>query len=111
MDPRSPQNDAPTADDARDAAREHILSYADSVADWLAKACDTPAGREPLDVSALTEVEVISGTPALLMAVLMTGNNNTQALRAVYRLRELAAMAFRVEIDGRTASILAGAAS
>ena len=99
-DPRTDDDEALSADDARDMATDHVLSYAESVADWLAKACDTPAGRAALDVSALSAGQVIEGTPATLLAVLMTGDN-TQALRALHRLRELAGRAFAAEVAER----------
>lgn len=105
MDPRTENSDAVTEDEARAEATEQTLSYAESVADWLAKACDTPAGREPVRVLELTPMRIISGGPDLLLTVLMAGDN-TQVLRAVHRLRELAAIEFRPAIDSRTASIL-----
>ena len=92
--------------EARDQATDVVLSYAESVADWLAQACNTDAGREPLDVSVLTDMQVIDGSAATLLAVVMTGDNK-QVLRAVHRLREMAATAYVVEIESRAAELLA----
>ena len=94
-----------TEEQAESDATDYILSHAESMADWLAKACDTPAGREPLDVRALEPVQIMEGAAPMLMAVLMNGDN-TQALRALHRLRELAAVEFKREIDERAASLL-----
>ena len=107
LDPRTPEPDLSvmTQDEAQSEAAEQILSHAESVADWLAKACDTPAGREPLDVRALEPVQIMEGAAPMLLAVLMNGDN-TQALRALHRLRELAAVEFKREIDERAASLL-----
>lgn len=110
MDPRTEvDDDALTEDDARSEATDQILSHAESVADWLAKACDTDEGRMPLDVTPLDALAIIEGSPAVLLTVLMNGNN-TQALRAMHRLRELAAANFRIEIEERTADLLREAA-
>lgn len=101
--------DAPlTLQDATDEAAEQVLSHSESVADWMAKACDCDAGREPLDVRALEPVQIIEGAVPMLLAVLMNGDN-TQALRALHRLRELAAAEFKSEIDQRAAAILEAA--
>jgi hypothetical protein len=101
--------DAPmTPAQAHDEATDQILSFAESVADWMAKACDTPAGRLPLDVRGLEPLQIIEGSPALLVSVLMNGDNS-QVLRAVYRLREMAAKNFAAEIDERAAELLAAA--
>jgi hypothetical protein len=97
-----------TAEQAHDEATDQILSFAESVADWMAKACDCEEGRLPLDVSALEPLQIIEGLPALLVAVLMNGDNS-QVLRAVYRLREMAAKNFAAEIDERAAELLAAA--
>lgn len=109
MDPRTPEpdDDALTADDARSEATDQVLSYAEGVADWLAKACDCDAGRQPLDVRALDAVQIMEGPPHLLLTVLMNGDN-TQALRALHRMRDLAAKHFAPEIDSRAAQLLAG---
>lgn len=106
LDPRTDDSDDLTPDDARQQATDQILGHAESVADWMAKACDCDEGRIALDVSAVDAVQIIDGSPALLVAVLMTGDN-TQALRALHKLRELAAKAFAPEIDGRAADLLA----
>ena len=114
MDPRSPCDccdEVMTADEARGEAIDQVLSYAESVADWLAKGCDSTEGRTPIsvgDVSALHPLQIIDGSPALLVAVLMHGDN-TQVLRAVHKLRELAAKFFAAEIDERAGELLAGA--
>lgn len=112
MDPRSPCDccdEVMTADEAKGEATDQILSFAESVADWLAKACDCDEGRIPLDVSALEPLQIIEGSPALLMTVLMNGDNS-QVLRAVHKLREMAAKNFAAEIDERAAQLLAEAA-
>jgi len=111
MDPRSPCeccDEVLTEDEARGEAQDQILSHAESVADWLAKACDTPAGRMPLDVTPLTPLQIMEGTPALLLTVLMNGDN-TQALRALHQLRELAAVAFADQIKERAGELLRAA--
>lgn len=106
LDPRTTELvEETTEDDARSEATEQVLNYSESVADWLAKACDCEAGRQPIDVRALTPLQIIEGAPHLLLAVLMNGDN-TQALRALHRLRELAAVEFRREIAERAAAIL-----
>lgn len=107
LDPRTPQPGEfdVSPEDAESEATEQVLSYSESVADWLAKACDTPAGREPLDVRALEPVQIMEGAAPMLLAVLMNGDN-TQALRALHRLRELAAVEFKLEIDERAAELL-----
>jgi hypothetical protein len=97
-----------TAEQASGEATDQILSFAESVADWMAKACDCDEGRMPLDVRDLEPLQIIEGSPALLVAVLMNGDNS-QVLRAVYRLREMAAKHFAAEIDERAAELLAGA--
>lgn len=113
-DPRTDDDDAEDFDapmtpaQAHDEATDQILSFAESVADWMAKACDTDAGRLPLDVRDLEPLQIIEGSPALLVAVLMNGDNS-QVLRAVYRLREMAAKNFATEIDERAAELLAAA--
>lgn len=106
LDPRTDDSDTLTPDQAHDEATDQILSYAESVADWLAKACDTDAGRMPLDVRDLEPLQIIEGSPALLVAVLMTGDN-TQVLRAVHGLREMAGKNFAAEINERAALLLA----
>lgn len=108
-DPRTEDDDALTEADARDEATAQVLSYAESVADWLAKACDTAAGRQPLDVRALEPLQIIDGSPALLLTVLMNGDQQ-QAMRALGRLRELAAVEFAPEINERAAAMLREAA-
>ena len=107
LDPRNDNSgdDTLTPEKAEAEATKQVLSYSESVADWLAKACDTPAGRDPLDVLALEPVQIIEGAAPLLLAVLMNGDN-TQALRALHRLRELAAVAFKREISERAEAIL-----
>lgn len=97
-------------DDAQSEATDQILSYAESVADWLAKAYDTDEGRMPLDVRTLDAMQILEASPAVLLTVLMNGDSQ-QILRAVHRLRELAAAEFKREIDQRTAELLAEAAS
>lgn len=97
-----------TQEDAHSEATDQLLSYAESVADWIAQACDTDAGRMPLDVSVLSAVQVIEGTPATLLAVLMTGDN-TQVLRAIYQLRTLAGKHFAADINERAADLLSEA--
>jgi hypothetical protein len=109
MDPRNDDDDSLTPDQAHDEAAEQVLSYAESVADWLAKACDTDAGRMPLDVRALEPLQIIEGSPALLLSVLMNGDNS-QVLRAVHGLREMAGKHFAAEINERSAQLLAEAA-
>lgn len=111
MDPRTPEadDDELTEDDARSEATDQILSFSESVADWLAKACDTDEGRSPLDVRALEPVQILNGSPAMLLAVLMNGDN-TQALRALHRLRELAAAGFDDVITQRAAEMMREAA-
>ena len=105
-DPRTEQDDeAMTPEQAEEEAAEQILSHAESVADWLAKACDTDAGRMPLDVRALEPVQIMEGGAAMLLAVLMNGDN-TQALRALHRLRELAGKHFEREISERKEQLL-----
>jgi hypothetical protein len=111
MDPRSPCdccNEVMTADEARGEATDQILSFAESVADWMAKACDCDEGRMPLDVRDLEPLQIIEGSPALLVACLMNGDNS-QVLRAVHKLREMAAKNFATEIDERAAELLAAA--
>jgi hypothetical protein len=98
-------DDELTEDDARDQATDQILSYAESVADWLAKACDTDAGRQPLDVRALEPQQIIEGEPAMLLTVLMNGDQK-QAQQALFRLRELAAKNFAREINERTVELM-----
>ena len=100
------EEEALTADQAHDEATDQILSFAESVADWMAKACDCDKGRLPLDVRDLEPLQIIEGSPALLVAVLMNGDNS-QVLRAVHKLRELAAKNFAAEIDERAAELLA----
>ena len=102
------EEEALTPDQAHDKATDQILSFAESVADWMAKACDCDAGRRPLDVRDLEPLQIIEGSPALLVSVLMNGDNS-QVLRAVYRLREMAAKNFAAEIDARAAELLAAA--
>lgn len=111
MDPRTDDLDdeTMTREDAEYEATEQLLSYAESVADWLAKACDTDAGRQPLDVRALEPLQIIEGDPALLLTVLMNGDQ-LQAMRALHRLRELAAAAFKREITERADELMREAA-
>lgn len=107
MDPRTPEPGEfeISPEDAESEATEQILSHAESVADWLAKACDTDAGRMPLDVRALEPVQIMEGAAPMLLAVLMNGDN-TQALRALHRLRELAGKHFEREISERKEQLL-----
>lgn len=107
MDPRNDDahDETLSPEDAESEAAEHVLGHSESVADWLAKACDTPAGRESIDVRALDAVQIMEGSAPLLLAVLMNGDN-TQALRALHRLRDLAAAQFKREIDERAAELL-----
>jgi len=97
-----------TPEQAHDEASEQILSYAESVADWLAKACDCDEVRLPLDVRDLEPLQIIEGSPALLLTVLMNGDNG-QVLRAVHGLRDMAAKHFAAEINERAAQLLAEA--
>jgi len=106
MDPRTEDDDRLTPAQAHDEATDQILSFAESVADWLAKACDCDEGRLPLDVRDLEPLQIIEGSPAMLVAVLMHGDNS-QVLRAVHKLRELAAKNFAAEINERAAELLA----
>lgn len=108
LDPRTDDDDGLTPEQARDEASEQILSYAESVADWLAKACDCDEGRLPLDVRDLEPLQIIEGSPALLLTVLMNGDNG-QVLRAVHGLRDMAAKHFAAEINERAAQLLAEA--
>ena len=107
LDPRTPEPGEfeISPEDAESEATEQILSHAESVADWLAKACDTDAGRMPMDVRALEPVQIMEGAAPMLLAVLMNGDN-TQALRALHRLRELAGKHFEREISERAGQLL-----
>lgn len=94
-----------TFSQAHELATSEVLSYAESVADWIAQECDTPAGREPLNALMLEPLQIIEGAPSVLMVAIMTGNN-TQVIRAVHRLRELAGKHFAAEIGLRADEVM-----
>lgn len=98
-------DDALSEDDARDQASAWVLGHAEPVADWLAKACDCAAGRQPVDMSAVDEFAVIDGNVPLLLAVLMLGDD-CLARRAMHRLRDLADAAFNADIEQRAQKLL-----
>ncbi|HXS31266.1 MAG TPA: hypothetical protein VN755_10570 [Steroidobacteraceae bacterium] len=107
-DPRTPDDepdDSPSLDDAIAAATDEILSTACGVADWLGTACFTDAGEMPRNVAKLSPVEIITGRPDLLLAVIMAGDD-VQMRRAVHQLRDLAAQQFKAAIWERAGELL-----
>lgn len=110
MDPRSPCeccDEVMTEDEARGEAQDQILSVADSTSDWLAKECNTDAGRLPKDVRHLTGRDFMEATPATCWATLLTGND-AQIRMAAHRLRDLALVDHGDLIKLRASEILAG---
>lgn len=98
-----------TDDEAQGEAEDQILSTSASVADCLAKLCDTPAGWLPVDVSTLTIGGrfMAGGQPAhVLLAVLLNGPNR-DIYRAALALRDMLRRELADEIRDRKAEVIA----
>ncbi len=92
MEPPAYFDDEPAyfdEDVARDEATAEVLCTPEVAADTIAKLCATPEGRKPLDVSKLADVDVIDGTAAQCIAVIVAGTDKSAVLTAAGRLAEL----------------------
>ena len=106
MDPRTPEpgDDELSDDEARDQATDQVLATPHTMAQWLASECD--GHREPVDLGAVNAYALLAASVPTLLAVLLAGDNQ-QALRALHRLRDLAAGDHADEIEHRTRLLLA----
>ncbi len=94
-------------DVARDEATAEVLCTPEVASDTIAKLCATPEGRQPVDVSKLADVDVIDGTAAQCIAVILAGTDKSAVLTAAGRLSELivAAQADVIEEGVRAARL------
>lgn len=98
-------DDAPTEDQAREAAAADVLATPATIANWLA--CECAANEAPADVRNVTAYKLLDADVPTLLAVLFAGDDK-HAMRALGRLRELAAEGNEEQTAERAAELLAG---
>lgn len=107
-DPRNDDEDDDTLmhpDTAHELATDEFVTTAESVADWLAKVTDTPAGREPVDTEKIDEADIFNAKPHILLALIFNGTN-AQAQAARHELRYAFLKAHQGDIDTRANELL-----
>ncbi len=96
-----------TPDQAVEQATDELLSNADAVSFWLAKACD--GATNSINTLHLLPGDILDAGPAVLLACLMTGNND-QIVNAAHVLRHRAVKGMALGISSRAAELLRGQA-
>lgn len=108
MDPRTPDDDTLTADEAESQAADEVLTTTEPLADWIAKKCDCDQGRAPIDTTKFEDVDLIDcDRVPVLLACLLAGDES-QMRAASSRLRTLFLQAERKTVGLRAAQLLAG---
>lgn len=96
-----------TPDQAVEQATDELLSNADAVSFWLSKVCD--GATNSINTLHLLPGDILDAGPAVLLACLMTGNND-QVVRAAHVLRHRAVKGMAGDISSRAAELLRGQA-
>lgn len=109
MDPRTPDEDTLTADEAEEQAADEVLTTTEPLADWIAKKCDCDQGRAPIDTTKFDDVDLIDCDRVPVLLACLLGGDEMQMHAASNRLRTLFLQAERKTIGQRAAQLLAGA--
>ena len=109
--PELADDDELTADEAQEQAEAELLTTAEPLADWIAKGCDCDAGRDPINVHAVEDIDIADTDSIPLLLAAIVGGFRCQQGAAIERLRTLYLRAERASVDARAAQLLSGGAS
>ena len=106
MDPRTDDDDSPTAEEAQEAATDELARTPYSVAWWL----NQTVGNDTSAMKPCTENiwQVSHSSDVRRLLTLVMDGNNAQIVNAAKRLRELYVEAHASEISARASEILRG---
>lgn len=108
MDPRTPDDDSLTPEEALEAATDEAVRTPYSVAWWLDQTVGRDTSAMPACTESIWQITHMTSVPRLLTLVM--DGNNAQIINAAKRLRELYVSAQSVEIAERAAELLKGQA-
>ena len=104
LDPRTPDDDRISEDEAEEAATDELVRTPYEVAFWLDKAVGHNPDPMPWCRETIWDVQHCSDVRRLL--VLVMDGNGSQIINAAKRLRELYVAAHKAEIAERASEIL-----
>lgn len=108
--PELPADDELLPHEAHGRAVDELLTTAEPLADWIAKACACDAGRAPIDTLGVTALQLLdTDSIPLLLACILAGDSQ-QADRAARRLRDLYVGSEKKAIEARAAALMRGEA-